>query len=69
MYWRQFKRSWQLYLLLAVPLALAVHLPVLPDVRRADRLPRLPAWHSMWAAEWVGWIIFTRFFQSVMFRA
>ncbi len=67
MYWRQFKRSWQLYLLLAVPMAWLMIFQYYPmygaQIAFRDFLPGT----SMWAAEWVGFENFRRFFQSVMF--
>ncbi len=66
-YWRQFKRSWQLYLLLLLPLAWLIVFNYYPmygaQIAFRDFLPG----DSMWHAKWVGMENFNRFFQSVMF--
>lgn len=66
-YWRQMRRSWQLYLLLALPLAWLIVFNYYPmygaQIAFRDFLPG----DNMWHAKWVGLANFTRFFQSVMF--
>jgi ABC-type polysaccharide transport system permease subunit len=66
--WRQMRRSWQLYLLLALPLAWLIVFQYYPmygaQIAFRDFLPG----DNMWQAKWVGLENFTRFFQSVMFR-
>ena len=65
--WRRFRRSWQLYMLLALPLiwlAIFQYYPMYgAQIAFRDFLPG----DSMWQAKWVGLENFTRFFQSVMF--
>jgi putative aldouronate transport system permease protein len=65
--WRQMKRSWQLYLLLALPLAWLAVFQYYPmygaQIAFRDFLPG----DNMWQARWVGLENFIRFFDSVMF--
>lgn len=65
--WRQLRRSWQLYVLIALPvlwLAIFQYYPMYgAQIAFRDFLPG----DSMWLAKWVGFSNFTRFFQSVMF--
>ncbi len=65
--WRQMRRSWQLYLLLALPLAWLVIFQYYPmygaQIAFRDFLPG----DKIWDADWVGFENFRRFFQSVMF--
>jgi len=65
--WRQMRRSWQLYLLLALPLAWLIVFQYYPmygaQIAFRDFLPG----DKIWEADWVGLENFTRFFQSVMF--
>lgn len=64
---RQMRRSWQLYLLLALPLAWLIVFQYYPmygaQIAFRDFLPG----DNMWHAKWVGLENFHRFFQSVMF--
>lgn len=66
-FWRQMRRSWQLYLLLALPLAWLIVFQYYPmygaQIAFRDFLPG----DSMWHAKWVGLENFQRFFQSPMF--
>src|SRR5512138_3179282 len=66
-FWRKFRQSWQLYLLLALPLAWLIIFQYYPmygaQIAFRDFLPG----DSMWHAKWVGLANFVRFFQSVMF--
>ncbi len=66
-FWKKFRRSWQLYLLLALPLAWLAIFQYYPmygaQIAFRDFLPG----DSMWRADWVGLANFERFFQSVMF--
>jgi putative aldouronate transport system permease protein len=65
--WRQLRRSWQLYLLLALPVAWLIVFQYYPmygaQIAFRDFLPG----DDMWHADWVGLANFERFFQSVMF--
>jgi putative aldouronate transport system permease protein len=65
--WRRFHHSWQLYLLLLLPLlwlAIFQYYPMYgAQIAFRDFLPG----DSMWHAKWVGFANFTRFFQSIMF--
>lgn len=65
--WRNFLRSWQLYLLLALPLAWLIVFQYYPmygaQIAFRDFLPG----DSIWKAQWVGMENFQRFFQSAMF--
>jgi putative aldouronate transport system permease protein len=66
-FWRQFRKSWQLYLLLLLPLAWLAVFQYYPmygaQIAFRDFLPG----DSIWGADWVGMHHFRRFFQSVMF--
>jgi len=66
--WRKLGHSWQLYLLLLLPLAWLAIFQYYPmygaQIAFRDFLPG----DSMWEAEWVGMANFERFFQSVMFE-
>ena len=65
--WKNLRRSWQLYLLLALPvlwLAVFQYYPMYgAQIAFRDFLPG----DSMWHAEWVGMENFTRFFNSTSF--
>ena len=65
--WRQLRRSWQLYLLLLLPLIWLAVFQYYPmygaQIAFRDFLPG----DNMWQAKWVGVDNFIRFFQSVMF--
>lgn len=64
--WRKFRQSWQLYLLLLLPLAWLAVFQYYPmygaQIAFRDFLPG----DNMFAAEWVGLENFERFFNSVM---
>jgi putative aldouronate transport system permease protein len=68
MFFRGMRRSWQLYLLLLIPLAWLAVFNYYPmygaQIAFRDYLPG----DSMWGADWVGMHNFQRFFQSVMFQ-
>ena len=65
--WRQMKRSWQLYLFLALPitwLLIFMYYPIYgAQIAFRDFLPG----RTIWGSEWVGLAHFTRFFDSPMF--
>jgi putative aldouronate transport system permease protein len=65
--WRNLRKSWQLYLLLALPIAWLAVFQYYPmygaQIAFRDFLPG----DSMWHAKWVGLDNFVRFFQSTMF--
>lgn len=65
--WRQMKRSWQLYLFLALPLAWLLVFMYYPmygaQIAFRDFLPG----KSILASEWIGLANFTRFFESPLF--
>lgn len=65
--WKQIKRGWQLYLLLALPLAWLLVFAYYPmygaQIAFRDFLPG----KTIWGSEWIGLENFTRFFQSPMF--
>ena len=66
-FWMRIRKSWQLYLLLALPLAWLIVFQYYPmygaQIAFRDFLPG----DNMWQAKWVGLENFQRFFQSVMF--
>ncbi len=66
-YWRRFKRSWQLYLLLLLPLAWLLVFNYYPMYGAQIAFRNFLPGDSMWQAKWVGMENFSRFFQSVMF--
>lgn len=65
--WRQMKRSWQLYLFLALPLAWLLIFMYYPmygaQIAFRDFLPG----KSILGSEWIGLTNFTRFFDSPLF--
>lgn len=65
--WRQIRKGWQLYLLLALPLAWLAVFQYYPmygaQIAFRDFLPG----SGIWASEWVGLEHFARFFNSPMF--
>ena len=65
--WRQIKRSWQLYLVLALPVAWLLVFMYYPmygaQIAFRDFLPG----KSILASEWIGLANFTRFFESPLF--
>jgi putative aldouronate transport system permease protein len=65
--WRRIKRSWQLYVFLALPLIWLLVFMYYPmygaQIAFRDFLPG----RSIWGSEWVGLANFTRFFDSPMF--
>lgn len=65
--WRQMKRSWQLYLFLALPLAWLLIFMYYPmygaQIAFRDFLPG----KSILGSEWIGLANFTRFFESPLF--
>ncbi len=65
--WRNMRHSWQLYVLLALPLLWLAVFQYYPmygaQIAFRDFLPG----DSIWEADWVGLENFQRFFQSVMF--
>jgi putative aldouronate transport system permease protein len=65
--WRQARRSWQLYLLLLLPLIWLAIFQYYPMYGAQIAFRNFLPGDSMWAAKWVGLDNFTRFFESVMF--
>jgi putative aldouronate transport system permease protein len=65
--WKRIKRSWQLYVFLALPLIWLLVFMYYPmygaQIAFRDFLPG----RSIWGSEWVGLANFTRFFDSPMF--
>lgn len=65
--WKQLKRSWQLYLFLALPVAWLLVFMYYPmygaQIAFRDFLPGRP----IMASEWIGMANFTRFFESPLF--
>jgi putative aldouronate transport system permease protein len=65
--WKRIKRSWQLYLFLALPLIWLLVFMYYPmygaQIAFRDFLPG----RSIWGSEWIGMANFTRFFDSPMF--
>ena len=65
--WNKIRKCWQLYLLLALPIAWLAVFQYYPmygaQIAFRDFLPG----DSMWHAQWVGMDNFIRFFQSTMF--
>jgi len=66
--WRQIRKGWQLYLLLALPLAWLAVFQYYPmygaQIAFRDFLPG----NGIWASPWVGLDNFVRFFNSPMFE-
>jgi multiple sugar transport system permease protein/putative aldouronate transport system permease protein len=65
--WKQMRRSWQLYLFLALPVVWLLVFMYYPmygaQIAFRDFLPG----RSILGSEWVGWANFTRFFDSPLF--
>jgi putative aldouronate transport system permease protein len=65
--WRRIKRSWQLYVFLALPIIWLLVFMYYPmygaQIAFRDFLPG----RSIWGSEWIGLANFTRFFDSPMF--
>lgn len=66
-FWRRIRRSWQLYLLMALPLAWLIIFQYYPMYGAQIAFRNFLPGDSMWKAEWVGLENFRRFFQSPMF--
>jgi putative aldouronate transport system permease protein len=66
-FWRRFRRSWQLYVLLALPLIWLVIFQYYPMYGAQIAFRNFLPGDSIWKADWVGMKNFERFFQSVMF--
>ncbi len=65
--WRRFKRSWQLYLLLALPLLWLAVFQYYPMYGAQIAFRNFLPGDKILEADWVGFANFDRFFQSVMF--
>lgn len=61
--WLNFKRHWQLHLLLLIPTAYLILFSYVPmygiQIAWKDYSPR----RGIWGSEWVGWVHFTKFFK------
>jgi ABC-type polysaccharide transport system permease subunit len=66
-FWKNFRRSWQLYVLLALPLAWLLVFQYYPMYGAQIAFRNFLPGDSMWASKWVGMANFERFFKSVMF--
>jgi putative aldouronate transport system permease protein len=66
--WRRFQHSWQLYVLLALPLAWLIIFQYYPMYGAQIAFRNFLPGDSLWHAKWVGMANFTRFFQSVMLQ-
>ncbi|MCE5259321.1 MAG: ABC transporter permease subunit [Chloroflexi bacterium] len=66
---RRIRRSWQLYLLLALPLAWLIVFQYYPMYGAQIAFRNFLPGDSMWKAEWVGLENFHRFFESPMFSS
>lgn len=66
-YTRKFLRSWQLYLLLALPLLWLAVFQYLPMYGAQIAFRNFLPGDKMWEADWVGLLNFERFFESTMF--
>jgi ABC-type polysaccharide transport system permease subunit len=64
---RRFMRSWQLYVLLALPLLWLAIFQYYPMYGAQIAFRNFLPGDSIWKADWVGLKNFERFFQSVMF--
>lgn len=64
---RQLRRSWQLYLLLALPLAWLAVFQYYPMYGAQIAFRNFLPGDKIWEADWVGWTNFSRFFSSPMF--
>lgn len=65
--WRNFKHSWQLYLLLALPLIWLIIFQYWPMYGAQIAFRNFLPGDKITAADWVGMENFQRFFRSVMF--
>lgn len=65
--WSKFLRSWQLYLLLLIPLAWLIVFQYAPMHGAQIAFRNFLPGNSITDAKWVGWANFTRFFDSAMF--
>jgi putative aldouronate transport system permease protein len=66
-YWKRFRRSGQLYLLLALPLIWLAVFQYYPMYGAQIAFRNFLPGDNIWQADWVGLANFQRFFQSVMF--
>lgn len=66
-FWRQFRRSWQLYVLLALPIIWLLVFQYYPMYGAQIAFRNFLPGDKIWEAEWVGWVNFQRFFSSPMF--
>jgi ABC-type polysaccharide transport system permease subunit len=66
-FWRQVKHSWQLYLLLLVPLVWLIIFQYWPMYGAQIAFRNFLPGDKIWDAQWVGFANFERFFKSVMF--
>lgn len=61
--WLNFKRHWQLHLMLLIPTAYLILFSYVPmygiQIAWKNYSPRL----GIWGSEWVGWVNFTKFFN------
>jgi len=67
-FWRRFRRSGQLYLLLALPLLWLLVFQYYPMYGAQIAFRNFLPGDSIWQADWVGLANFERFFKSIMFE-
>ena len=65
--WKRIRRTWQLYVLLALPLAWLLVFCYYPMYGAQIAFRNFLPGDSIWGSEWVGWENFVRFFSSPMF--
>ncbi len=66
-FWRHVKHSWQLYLLLAIPVAWVLIFQYWPMYGAQIAFRNFLPGDKIWESDWVGFANFARFFKSIMF--
>ena len=64
---RSFRRHWQLYLLIVVPLAFFIIFKYIPMVNAVIAFKDYNAFQGIWGSPWVGFEQFERFFSNPVF--
>ena len=64
---RSFRRHWQLYLLIIVPLAFFIVFKYIPMVNAVIAFKDYNAFQGIWGSPWVGFEQFERFFSNPVF--
>ena len=64
---RSFRRHWQLYLLIVIPLAFFITFKYIPMVNAVIAFKDYNAFQGIWGSPWVGFEQFERFFSNPVF--